>query len=108
MFLYILNNHLLYDDVSGGKKQGEVQETSPTIRICYTSYNSGICNVFDSMDHLKQEIMLGYVLFLISILVGSNIGDKVNKDGMHNMCEGAIVSFSTLLGVMCIILLNEP
>ena len=50
--------------------------------------------------------MLGYVLFLISILVGSNIGDRINKDGMHNMREGAIVSFSTLIGAMCIILLN--
>lgn len=106
MFLYILNNHLLYDDVSGGAKQGEVQEASPAVCICYTSNNSGISNVFNSMDHLKQEIMLGYVLFLISILVGSNIGNWINKDGMHNMREGAIVSLSTLIGVMCIILLN--
>jgi hypothetical protein len=50
--------------------------------------------------------MLGYVLFLISIFIGSIIVDKINKDGMHNMREGAVVSFSTLLGAMCIILLN--
>ena len=106
MFLYILNNHLLYDDVSRGKKQEEVQEASSAVCICYTSNDSGISNVFDNMVHLKQQIMLGYVLFLISILVGSNIGSKVNKDGMHNMREGAIVSFSTLLGTLCIILLN--
>lgn len=48
--------------------------------------------------------MLGYALFLISIFIGSNVGSKANKDGMHNMREGAIVSFSVLIGTMCIIL----
>ena len=50
--------------------------------------------------------MLGYVLFLISIFIGSDLGDKANKDGMHNMKEGVIVSFSALIGAMYIILLN--
>ena len=51
--------------------------------------------------------MLGYVLFLISILIGSNLGDWINKDGMNNMEEGAVVSLSILIGAMCIILLNN-
>lgn len=57
-------------------------------------------------NHLKQDIMLGYVLFLISIFIGSNLGSKANKDGMHNMREGVVVSLSALLGAMCIIILN--
>ena len=50
--------------------------------------------------------MLGYILFLISIFIGSNIGHKVNKDGMNNKKEGITVFCSVLIGAMCIIILN--
>jgi hypothetical protein len=50
--------------------------------------------------------MLGFVLFLITIVIGSILGSRFNRDGRHNKLEGSIVSLSTLVGAILIVVLN--